>query len=196
MTRKPRSCADCQIDITGQSAWRCDLCLPVHKQRKQAEYTARSQANLRQREVRRVAYMAAAPERERLTIEHRAKLEADRAARLLKSRTSEGSAARRAAVAGLSAEPLPARRAPAGSHSWAIVRVKELESGELYPVRWRCRDCATIKTIEASLRPRYEFPVDLEPLFPDGFPDPGSAGRCPFGVPSPKRRSWRDWGDP
>lgn len=72
------------------------------------------------------------------------------------------------------------RRSLSGSHSWAISKVKELESGELYPLAWFCRDCGTKKTIDFMNRPRYEFPEGHEQYFQEGLPPLHKAGTCPF----------------
>lgn len=74
----------------------------------------------------------------------------------------------------------PIRRGPYGAHSWGIVKVRELEDGELYPVRWRCRDCGTVKSIAHGLqRVTYTFPEGHAQHFPEGLPSQGKAGACP-----------------
>lgn len=149
-----------------------------------AAYAARWEAERPQREAAQQAQWA----------KEAAEREAARAASLLKQRSPEGRAARKAAVdAALTAEDRPIKRGPEGTHSWAIIRIKALEDGDLYPVRWRCRDCGTIKTLEGTLRPEYHFPEGHERHFPQGLPRRNIAGHCPYGPPASKRRSYRDW---
>lgn len=86
------------------------------------------------------------------------------------------------------------KRSVSGSHSWAIVKVKELESGELYPTAWRCRDCDVEKKISVMNRASYSFPAGHEQYFPEGLPRPGLAGRCPFAGDKPRPST--EWGEP
>lgn len=77
------------------------------------------------------------------------------------------------------------KRGPAGTHSWAIAKVRELDSGELYPVEWFCRDCDTRKTTNIHHRATYTFPDGHADQLPEGqLPDPGRSGPCPGNDPA------------
>lgn len=198
---RQRTCLDCGC-VNTRTSWRCAPCFAAHKKRKHKEYLERAAQRAVEEAERRRIWEAERPQREAAERAQRAKeaaaQEAVKAAALLKERSPEGRAARKAAVdAALATDGPRLKRGPEGTHSWAIVKVRDLENGELYPVRWRCRDCATIKTLEHSLvRPEYEFPQGHERHFPEGLPRRYTAGHCPYGVPAAPSDRYFRWDKP
>ena len=80
-----------------------------------------------------------------------------------------------------------------GHHSWDMLETVKREDGSLAPIKWRCRNCDTIKALGWRNRAEYEFPEGHEKHFVEGLPAKDKAGHCPYGA---RRTKQAEWGEP